>query len=187
MHLVKNLQPLKVTSEELLQLQEENIRLRESLQRVQAENERLHLEFGNRIIILETFEGEAKLKKYTERIHSNSSLTLIAEGMLGEEEAELCSLDENACPLEPTVSFGEAFRDRALWLVGLLALQSCSGFILARNEALLTNHPVSKLVIGRPFSQRIATGLTTVTAFLTDSHLFFNHVGGRRWKRWKPS
>jgi hypothetical protein len=139
-----NLQPLKVMPEELMQLQEENIQLRESLQRVQAENERLHMEFDNRII-METFEGEAKLRKYAEMTHSNSSLT-IAEGMLGEEEAELCSLDENACPLEPTVSFGEAFRDRALWLVGLLALQSCSGFILARNEALLTNHPVSKLV-----------------------------------------
>ncbi len=37
---------------------------------------------------------------------------------------------------------GEALRDRAYWLVGLLAMQSCSGFILARNEMLLETHPV---------------------------------------------
>ena len=32
-------------------------------------------------------------------------------------------------------------KSRAIWLVGLLAFQSCSGFILARNEALLQDHP----------------------------------------------
>lgn len=37
---------------------------------------------------------------------------------------------------------GEALRDRAYWLCGLLAMQSCSGFILARNELLLESHPV---------------------------------------------
>lgn len=46
------------------------------------------------------------------------------------------------CPTEPTISFGEALRDRAVWLVGLLVMQSLSGFILAKNEALLENHPV---------------------------------------------
>ena len=46
------------------------------------------------------------------------------------------------CPVEPDVSFQDALRDRAYWLVGLLALQSCSGFILARNEILLQRHPV---------------------------------------------
>lgn len=46
------------------------------------------------------------------------------------------------CPLEPSVSFGEALRDRAYWLVGLLLLQSFSGIILSRNEALLADHPV---------------------------------------------
>ncbi|KAL7553855.1 hypothetical protein ACHAWF_017417 [Thalassiosira exigua] len=46
------------------------------------------------------------------------------------------------CPVEPNVSFGDAFRSRAYWLVGLLALQSCSGFILSRNELLLQDHPV---------------------------------------------
>ena len=46
------------------------------------------------------------------------------------------------CPVEPTVSFGEALRDRAYWLVGLLLMQSFSGIILSRNEALLADHPV---------------------------------------------
>lgn len=46
------------------------------------------------------------------------------------------------CPVEPTISFGEALRDRAYWLVGLLLMQSFSGIILSRNEALLADHPV---------------------------------------------
>ena len=45
------------------------------------------------------------------------------------------------CPMEPNVTFLDALRSRANWLVGLLALQSCSGFILSRNEALLQDHP----------------------------------------------
>ena len=50
--------------------------------------------------------------------------------------------EDGACPIEPDVLFIDALRDRAYWLVGLLALQSMSGFILARNEALLQTHPV---------------------------------------------
>eukprot|EP00956_Cyclotella_meneghiniana_P000920 scaffold1084_cov29-Cyclotella_meneghiniana.AAC.1 len=50
------------------------------------------------------------------------------------------TLDE--CPVEPNISFLDALKSRANWLVGLLALQSCSGFILARNEVLLQDHPV---------------------------------------------
>jgi hypothetical protein len=34
-----------------------------------------------------------------------------------------------------------AFVDRGLWLMGLLLLQSCSTFILARNERLIRTHP----------------------------------------------
>lgn len=50
--------------------------------------------------------------------------------------------DDLTCPVEPDVSFADALRDRAYWLCGLLAMQSLSGFILARNEALLQSHPV---------------------------------------------
>lgn len=46
------------------------------------------------------------------------------------------------CPVEPTISFGKALRDRAYWLVGLLVMQSFSGIILSANEALIADHPV---------------------------------------------
>ena len=35
-----------------------------------------------------------------------------------------------------------AIMDRGIWLVGLLIMQSCSGFVLSRNEQLLKRHPV---------------------------------------------
>lgn len=79
-------------------------------------------------------------------------ITLTEEEMVGdvktlvtdEDPASLwCDeLDGDSCPVEPTISFGAALRDRAYWLVGLLVMQSCSGIILARNEALLANHPI---------------------------------------------
>jgi hypothetical protein len=56
------------------------------------------------------------------------------------EECDEFSVD--ACPIEPDISFKDALKDRAYWLVGLLALQSMSGFILARNEMLVQTHPV---------------------------------------------
>ena len=40
------------------------------------------------------------------------------------------------------IPFRDVVKDRAGWLVGLLVLQSCSSFILARNEALLESHLV---------------------------------------------
>lgn len=50
--------------------------------------------------------------------------------------------EEDACPVEPDVSFKDALQTRAKWLIGLLAMQSMSGFILARNEELLKAYPV---------------------------------------------
>ena len=136
----------------LEELQEENERLRESLSRLETENERLHQESTSNRIVLETFEGEAKLRQASEKnagVFEDVPITLTGEEMLAMEEkaAQWCDDDElvdGECPIEPAISFGEALRDRAYWLVGLLTLQSCSGFILARNEALLANHPVSK-------------------------------------------
>lgn len=55
---------------------------------------------------------------------------------------EECDEDDDGCPIEPDISFKDALKDRACWLVGLLTLQSMSGFILARNEQLLQTHPV---------------------------------------------
>jgi len=68
---------------------------------------------------------------------SSSSSPTIADG-----ECTETPYDGLTCPIEPDVSFGDALRDRAYWLCGLLAMQSLSGFILARNEVLLQNHPV---------------------------------------------
>ncbi len=68
----------------------------------------------------------------------------------GDDDDNACVYDERAdrwysgtdeCPMEPNVTFLDALRSRANWLVGLLALQSCSGFILSRNEELLRDHP----------------------------------------------
>lgn len=66
-------------------------------------------------------------------------------------EDDVCEYDDQSnkwmssvgeCPVEPNITFVDAMKSRARWLVGLLALQSCSGFILSRNEALLQDHPV---------------------------------------------
>ena len=68
-----------------------------------------------------------------------------------EVEDDVCEYDDQSnkwmssvgeCPVEPNITFVDAMKSRARWLVGLLALQSCSGFILSRNEALLQDHPV---------------------------------------------
>lgn len=46
-----------------------------------------------------------------------------------------------SCPLEPHTSFTSAICERGGWLIGLLAFQSCSSFILASHENLLKDHP----------------------------------------------
>lgn len=66
---------------------------------------------------------------------------LILETFEGEGEEWCDTLEDGACPVEPEISFGQALRDRAIWLVGLLILQSFSGIILSRNELLISNHP----------------------------------------------
>jgi len=138
----------EVSLAEADRLRRENALLREAVKQLEAENEKLHS--ANRIV-LETFEGEGKIRKASETGGPNgdkSPVTLTGEEMLFEaDDTSLwCDeLEEGACPVEPTVSFGEALRDRAYWLVGLLVLQSLSGIILAKNEALLAEHPVSKL------------------------------------------
>ena len=68
-----------------------------------------------------------------------TSLNGAGADMIGESCDEYDGL---TCPIEPDVTFGDALRDRAYWLCGLLAMQSLSGFILSRNEILLQNHPV---------------------------------------------
>lgn len=151
-----------VDDDRTARLQRENKLLKEKLKDLEEENQMLHYEVAHRIV-LETFEGEGKMRRFAElqqhqydadtRSDSSPSLTWTGEDIMSESEQRLktdpsiwCDQldDDEYCPLEPMVSFREALRDRAIWLVGLLIMQSCSGVILARNEALLTNHPVSK-------------------------------------------
>jgi len=78
---------------------------------------------------------------------SNKGVQPITNGIIQAEEYdydEYCEeqYDDGTCPLEPDITFRDALRDRAFWLVGLLVFQSMSGIILSRNEELLQSHPV---------------------------------------------
>jgi hypothetical protein len=114
---------------------------------LQEENDRLKRELSNQnsasyarrrpTIVLESFEPGEPGVLLTGRIHQQEHDFMPQEQQWCDE----VEADSEECPLEPGVRFQDAVRDRAYWLVGLLAAQSCSGFILARNEELLQNHP----------------------------------------------
>ncbi|KAL7448327.1 hypothetical protein ACHAWC_000534, partial [Mediolabrus comicus] len=112
-------------------------------------------------LILEDFEGEGNpFSAGATTASAATTTTTLDEGeeddelglvSTGIDEDELCEYDDQTnkwnngigeCPVEPNVTFLDAMKSRAYWLVGLLALQSCSGFILSRNELLLQDHPV---------------------------------------------
>lgn len=131
-------------------MKQENELLRNTLQQLEMENE--YLKQHSSKIILESFEGEGVRNSYSQDIwYEPNSVTLPATTLSISTTSDLpvddstlwCDeLDgQGTCPIEPRVSFRSALKDRALWLVGLLAFQSCSGFILSRNEALLDQHP----------------------------------------------
>ena len=158
-------------SEKLSLLEEENEILRENIAALKEKNVLLESRQAQQRIIIEQFEGEGRptfnvngeevdttwWEKDKDHISEDTleenrdhrdaevveSEKIIAKSSSDEESDELCDIyDEDACPTEPDVSFKDALRDRAYWLVGLLVLQSMSGFILARNEELLQAHPV---------------------------------------------
>jgi hypothetical protein len=175
-----------VPPEEIIRLQKENEQLRESLRQMEIENSRLLHDAPSRII-LETFEGERKIRRAESMMEGEMSM---------DDSSMWCDeLEDDACPVEPMISFSEALRDRAYWLVGLLILQSGSGIILARNEALLANHPVSKFrAVGvcrvnpsSRLSALISHLLLVSSLFVSYSHLLSYHAG-RSWrKRGQPS
>lgn len=136
-------------------LRNENEILRRRVKDLEDENFLLRHEVSSRIV-LEQFEGERIRHDSTSNVivpnpNNRQSTTSIANYSNNNEnyDSDLMwcdELEDGQCPVEPAISFGEALRDRAYWLVGLLALQSCSGLILARNEALLENHPFSTYI-----------------------------------------
>ena len=144
-------------------LQKENQELRAKMQTLQQENEQLQAKAKKAAkqqrIVLENFEGEFSGKA---NVTDGMALALLD----GDDMEEWCAAqaNPNACPIEPTVSFGEALRDRAVWLVGLLMFQSASGIILAQNEALLEKHPVSECsdAIYATHNDEVKVGLLTL-------------------------
>eukprot|EP00566_Odontella_aurita_P009895 CAMPEP_0113564048 /NCGR_PEP_ID=MMETSP0015_2-20120614/21397_1 /TAXON_ID=2838 /ORGANISM="Odontella" /LENGTH=427 /DNA_ID=CAMNT_0000466075 /DNA_START=241 /DNA_END=1524 /DNA_ORIENTATION=+ /assembly_acc=CAM_ASM_000160 len=152
-----------VTETELARLRHENDILKDLVAELEEENRKLESRPPQRIVI-ETFEGEGRPmldangdevqlwyetgdgdSGKTEGLNwelartsdgDGSTMAIAEDVSCGEDE------DEDSCPIEPNLSFTDALRDRAYWLVGLLAMQSMSGFILARNEELLQTHPV---------------------------------------------
>lgn len=139
----------------------ENKELKDEIHRLTLENEKLKLVKANQPvkIVLEQFEGEGSTSyeggnditgvgsndkfvnlRTNDDFSVEKSNSVVASSAASDMWCD--ELDGDSCPIEPNLSFFAALRDRAYWLVGLLAFQSCSGFILARNEALLQNHPV---------------------------------------------
>ena len=130
-------------------LQQENQILRLTIKELDNENQAL--ESQRRIpAVIEAFEGEGiTIQNPWWNGNGGDSMdgevlavgTMAATMVTGIEKCDDRS-DDGTCPLEPGVSFKDSLMDRAYWLVGLLVIQSMSGFILARNELLLQTHPV---------------------------------------------
>lgn len=162
----------RMKNQDAAEIETENTLLRDSIKQLEEENERLKkyveqqhqreleaaavaaAQSNDKRIVLETFEGEHLFDNFDQNnkkkagatamqsSSSSSSATTLSASETQDDELWCDVLDGEECPLEPTVSFGEALRDRAYWLVGLLIMQSLSGIILSRNELLLANHPV---------------------------------------------
>ena len=159
----------------LERLEQENTDLKKRLEDLEQENHMLHYEVSSRIV-LENFEGEGKMRRLAQQRHEQQKYNYKNDSIINGNDLSLPSLawagqdnmpvykssntdddiagiwcdelnEDGACPVEPMVSFQEALRDRAYWLVGLLVLQSGSGIILAHNEDLLANHPPSTLLL----------------------------------------
>jgi len=142
-------------------LEQENEILRQTIAQLEKDNQRLETSHASQKIVIEQFEGEGlpMVDVYGETVDgswwgngADPEQNITSSLLANDEEAiaiqnnmeDSCEkkYPDGACPLEPNISFKDALRDRACWLVGLLTLQSMSGFILQRNELLLQTHPV---------------------------------------------
>jgi len=193
----------------ILQLKEENENLKKYQKEMLQEQKRMKTRNNNNSnkIILESFEGEhlfdsspssfrrnnnknseegeGKEKNYfddTSLLSSSTSSDILIE-MEGDDELWCDSLDGDQCPLEPTISFGEALRDRAYWLVGTRYI--CPAFASIR----LHNFLVFLFSLRKTRSLNLAI-------FIWDHfdaqrgpidkpsrhHLLFDHDGRSRWE-----
>ena len=121
------------------QLQEDNARLQEQILRQQE-----HISYiqTRQKIILESFEEKSLfLKEGEEQQKDPEEIEAVTQIDVLDQWCDEVEFSSEECPVEPGVLFQDAVRSRAYWLVGLLAAQSCSGFILAKNEELLHEHP----------------------------------------------
>ena len=121
-----------------------------------------------------------------ERRYTEPPDNVIISALPTNADDDVCEYDETSnkwyssvgeCPVEPNITFLDAMKSRAYWLCGLLALQSCSGFILSRNEVLLQDHPVIIFFLtmlvgaggnaGNQASVRVIRGLGECVVFLS--------------------
>ena len=130
-------QQSQASSSSTSSLETENSSLRDMIKQLEEENENLkkiqhqqqeiqekqstarrnnNNNNNNKKIILETFEGEHMFDSLPNNNTNNMMMDM--DGDNDDDELWCDSLDGDTCPLEPTLSFGEALRDRAVWLVG---------------------------------------------------------------------
>ena len=154
------------------QLQQENDQLKQTIQQLHNENRKLRQrlppppplpKFGAvnvtkskppvapPMVVLERFEGEKLLSNRGDDIEYGSGSHGRTDRTGNDTHEMWCDTpltstgdnDDGMCPVEPDIDFRDALRDRAVWLVSLLILQSISGIILYKNELVLSNHPSS--------------------------------------------
>lgn len=141
-----------------------NSRLEEEIKRLRNEVKMLKQ-------IIRNLEPEMEIPS----AHTNSSSCLrhhVKHSKSDIVETQLLDTQSNSSTYhnKPMTFYG-AVKDRSTWLVGLLIFQSCSSFILARNEALLQQHPVIVYFLtmlvgaggnaGNQASVRVIRGLAT--------------------------
>jgi len=85
--------------------------------------------------LLRTKITQLQQRLLTQQPQSDSEAAVVLKIVEDDDETKWC-------PINPKSTFWELLNERAGWLVGLLTLQSLSGFILSNNEELLQVHPV---------------------------------------------
>jgi cation transporter-like permease len=128
------------TNDELKQLDNIVITIKNLLETTKIKERKINLVYDN---VYESFDIRMlhiEKGKVDNDSNDNDDSSLLVNKF--DDSAINESSDSYQCPLEHhTVTFQSALFDRAGWLMGLLAFQSCSSFILASNERLIQAHP----------------------------------------------